>query len=112
MHRHWTTAAIRAKADALAARGAGRITLAAETVDLMVTALRFLAREGLAERRVAYTVEVWDADGDRIVEHIGALSNHAVARAAFAAACDARPDHPVTLRQGIRVVEHRGGGPA
>ena len=50
MASHWTVAAIRAKADALEARGAGRITLAIETTTLMVAALRFLATEGMAER--------------------------------------------------------------
>ena len=108
MAHHWTVVEIRAKAAALEARGAGRITLAPETIDLMVIALRFLAAEGMAERRTSYTIEVWDASGNHIVEHIGSLSNHAAATAAFAAACEARPDHEVTLRQGIRVVTRRG----
>ena len=107
MASHWTIAAIRAKADALEARGAGRITLATETTTLMVAALRFLATEGMAERRASYTIEVWDPTGNHIVEHIGSLSNHAAATAAFAAACEARPNHEVTLRQGIRVVTRR-----
>ncbi|RYB03279.1 hypothetical protein [Lichenibacterium ramalinae] len=108
MPTHWTVTAIRAKADALEARGAGRITLAAETLGLMVTALRFLATEGMAERRASYTVEVWDASGNHIVEHIGSLSNHAAAHAAFDAACASRPNQRVTLRQGIRIVTRRG----
>ena len=108
MRSHWTVAAIRTKADALEARGAGRITLAAETIDLMVTALRFLAAEGMAERRASYSVEVWDVGGNHVVEHIGSLSNHDAAQAAFKAACDVRPNHEVTLRQGIRVVTRRG----
>ena len=108
MRSPWTVAAIRPKAAALEARGAGRITLAAEPIDLMVTALRFLAAEGMAERRASYSVEVWDVGGNHVIEHIGSLSNHAAATAAFAAACGARPHHEVTLRQGIRVVSRRG----
>ena len=61
----------------------------------------------MAERRASCTIEVWDASGNHIVEHIGSLSNHAAATAAFAAACEARPGHEVTLRQGIRVVTRR-----
>ena len=76
-----------------------------------MAALRFLATEGLAERRSSYSVEVWDVTGNNIVEHIGSLSNHAAARAAFAAACEARPTSEVTLRQGIRVVERRPAAP-
>ena len=77
----------------------------------MVAALRFLAREGLAEHRASYTVEVWDDTGNHIVEHIGTLGNHAAATAAFAAACEARPKSEVTLRQGIRVVQRRPATP-
>ncbi len=109
MTQPWTTATIRAKAEALEARGAGRVTLAADTVGLLVTALKFLATEGMAERKASYLVEVWDASGNQIVEHIGSLSNHAASRAAFTAACEARTGHEVTLRQGIRVVERQGG---
>ncbi len=112
---HWTVPAIRAKADALERRGPGRINLAAETISLLVAALRHLATEGMVERKGSYRVEVWDASGDHIVEHIGSLSNHAAARAAFAAACEARPGHEVTLRQGARIVDRRAGprdGPA
>ena len=108
MPHHWTVAAVRAKPAALEPRGAGRITLAAETVDLMVTALRFLATEGMVERRASYMIEVWDASGKHIVEHIGALSNYAAAAAAFAVACEARPNYKVTLRQGIRAVTRSG----
>lgn len=72
------------------------------------TGRRMTLAVSMAERRVSYTIEVWDADGNHIVEHVGSLSNHAAARATFAAACDARPDHYVTPRQGIRVVEQRG----
>ena len=109
MTQPWTTATIRAKADALEVRGAGHVTLAADTVSLLVTALKFLAAEGMAERKTSYRVEVWDASGNHIIEHIGSLSNHAAARAAFSAACEARPTHEVTLRQGIRVVERKAG---
>lgn len=110
MRQSWTATAIRAKADALDARGAGRVTLAAETVTLLVAALRCLATEGMAERRMSYAVDVWDRSGNHVVEHVGDLSNHAAAQAAFGVACEARPGHEVTIRQGIRVVARREGG--
>ena len=66
-----------------------------------------MATEGIAERRASYAIGVSDHSGNHIVEHIGSLSNHAAATAAFAAACEARPNHEVTLRQGIRVVTRR-----
>ena len=82
----------------------------------MVAALRFRATEGMAERRASDTIAVWDASRNHIVEHIGSLSNHAATTVAFAAACEARPNHGVTLRQGIRGVTRRGcvvpAGPA
>lgn len=58
-----------------------------ETIDLMVATLRFLATEGMAERRVSCTIAVWDASGNHVVVHIGSLSNRAAASAAFEVAC-------------------------
>lgn len=73
-----------------------------------MTALRFLAIEGLAERHNLYTVDVWEKDGSgSVAEHVGSLTKLDAARATFQMACERRPSHEVTLRHGIRVVEKR-----
>ena len=84
--------------------------MADDTIRRLVAALRFLAAEGLAERRRSYPIDVWDAGGNEVMEHIGSLSNHAATRAAFTAACEARYNHEVTLRQGIRVAARQDAG--
>jgi hypothetical protein len=51
-----------------------------------------------------YTIEVWSANRNTIVETLATAALYPVAQAAFAAAVIARPGAPVSLRQGIRVI--------
>ena len=106
---HWDSTKIRDLADRMDTKPKG-FSVSAETKPLIVAALRFYAKEGLAEpiRDLAYSIDVWD-DRDNLIEHIGKISNLMVARAAFDAAVLERPGKPVTLRQGARVVRTTKG---
>jgi hypothetical protein len=52
----------------------------------------------------AFRVDVWDQDGDSIVEQFAGLEDYSMAVAACRAAVAARPKEKITLRQGARVV--------
>jgi hypothetical protein len=50
-------------------------------------------------------VDIWDAAGDNIVEHVAGVEDFAVAEATYRAAVARWPTIPITLRQGARVIE-------
>jgi hypothetical protein len=50
----------------------------------------------------AFRVDVWDTDGNNIVEHLAGLDDHAMAVAPIAVV--AKPKEKITLRQGARVM--------
>ena len=102
---HWDTTKIRNLADRMEMRTRG-FSVSAVTTPLIVTALRFYAREGLAEqiKDLAYGIDVWDESGNNLIEHVGRIGDLAVARVAYRQTLAERPGKQVTMRQGIRVV--------
>ena len=52
----------------------------------------------------AFRVDVWDATGDNLIEHLAGVEDYAMAVAAYWAAIQNRPKDKITLRQGARVV--------
>ena len=56
------------------------------------------------EQELSYRIEMWDDHDTRIEELIALLTDHAVARAAFAEAVKRRPGKLVILRQKSRVL--------
>jgi hypothetical protein len=52
----------------------------------------------------AFRIDVWDAAGNNVVEHLAGLEDHMMAVAAYWAAVAAKPKDRITLRQGARVV--------
>jgi uncharacterized protein YdaU (DUF1376 family) len=52
----------------------------------------------------AFRVDVWDARGDNLIEHLAGVEDYAMAVAAYWAAIQNRPKDKITLRQGARVV--------
>src|SRR5262249_18389252 len=52
-----------------------------------------------------FRVDVWDANGESIVEDIAGVEDYQVALATYHAACQRWPGIPITLRQGVRVIE-------
>jgi len=54
-----------------------------------------------------FSIEVWTADEEQIVEVLARCDNTDIAQAAFKAACEIRPRDCVLLRNGIRVVDRR-----
>src|SRR5215469_9978302 len=52
-----------------------------------------------------FRVDTWTADGESIVEHVAGVEDYRVALATYHAACQRWPGTPITLRQGVRVIE-------
>jgi hypothetical protein len=55
--------------------------------------------------RFAYRIDMWDADGENVIEHLAGVEDLQVAKATYLAACQRWPGTPITLRQGTRVIE-------
>jgi hypothetical protein len=53
----------------------------------------------------AYRIDLWDADGENVIEHLAGVEDAQVAMATYVAACQRWPRAPITLRQGSRVIE-------
>jgi hypothetical protein len=53
----------------------------------------------------AHRIDMWDDDGENLIEHLAGLEDLQVALATFLAACQRWPGIPITLRQGARVIE-------
>ena len=51
-----------------------------------------------------FRIDVWDDDGENIIEHLAGVEDFIVALATYRAACERWPNAPITLRQGPRVV--------
>jgi hypothetical protein len=49
----------------------------------------------------AFRIDVWDAAGDNLIEHLAALDDYGTAVAAYWAAVERRPKDKITLRHGI-----------
>jgi hypothetical protein len=56
------------------------------------------------EQDMAYRLEMWDDQDTHVEELIALLTDHAVARAAFAEAVQQRPGKIIILRQKSRVL--------
>ena len=56
----------------------------------------------------AFRVDIWDATGDNIVEHVAGVDDLEVAEATYRAAVARWPSERITLGQGIRVVHNTG----
>jgi len=53
----------------------------------------------------AYRIDLWDADGENVIEHLAGVEDPQVAMATYVAASQRWPRAPITLRQGSRVIE-------
>ena len=54
---------------------------------------------------LAYRINMWDADGENVIEHLAGVEDLQVGKATYQAACQRWPGTPITLRQGTRVIE-------
>jgi hypothetical protein len=52
----------------------------------------------------AFRIDVWDAAGDNVVDHLAGLDDYLMAAAAYRAATENKPSDKITLRQGARVI--------
>jgi hypothetical protein len=52
----------------------------------------------------AFRIDMWDSNGDLVVEHLAGAEDYLVALATYRAACERWPGGIITLRQGARVI--------
>jgi hypothetical protein len=52
-----------------------------------------------------YRIDMWDADGANIIDHLAGVEDLQFAKAAYLAACKRWPGIPITLRQRTQVIE-------
>jgi hypothetical protein len=57
------------------------------------------------KHQFAFRIDTWTPDGESIVEQVALVEDYKVALATFRAACERRPNTPITLRQGAPVIE-------
>jgi hypothetical protein len=55
--------------------------------------------------RFAYRIDMWDADGENIIEHLAGVEDLPFAKATYRAACKQWPGAPITLSEGMHVIE-------
>jgi hypothetical protein len=53
----------------------------------------------------AYRIDMWDADGENIIEHLAGVEDLQFAKATYRAACKRWPGTPITLSEGMHVIE-------
>ena len=56
-------------------------------------------------KRFAHRIDMWDDDGENIVEHLAGVEDFDLAMATYRAACLRWPRTAITLRQGAPVIE-------
>jgi hypothetical protein len=55
--------------------------------------------------RFAYRIDMWDAEGENIIEHLAGVEDLQFAKATYLAACKRWPGAPITLSEGMHVIE-------
>jgi hypothetical protein len=53
----------------------------------------------------AFRIDMWDASGENLVEHLAGVEDYTLALATYRAAVERWPGGTITLRQGARVIE-------
>jgi hypothetical protein len=48
---------------------------------------------------------MWDAEGENIIEHLAGVEDLQFAKATYRAACKRWPGAPITLSEGMHVIE-------
>ena len=59
----------------------------------------------VARTHFVFRIDMWDASGDNIIEHIAGVEDYQVAQATYRAAVERWPGAVITPRQGARVIE-------
>ena len=63
-------------------------------------------RVGITPRRAfAHRIDLWDASGETILEHLAEIEDFELAMATYRAACERWPGANITLRAGATVIE-------
>jgi len=100
----WSRAEIELLAKQMAAKPAG-FRVSARTAPLVIEALAYFAREGMADRALGYRVDLWTADQASILEAVATANHLNVGRAAYLAAVETWPSQPLTLRKAAWILE-------
>jgi len=63
-------------------------------------------RVGITPRRAfAHRIDLWDASGETVLEHLADVEDFELAMATYRAACERWPGASITLRAGETVIE-------
>jgi hypothetical protein len=69
----------------------------------------FLLQEGAMAMKTrthfTFRIDLWTNDGESIVEHVAGVEDYTLALATYRAACERWTGTPITLRQGVRMIE-------
>lgn len=70
----------------------------------------FRAAPGALAKRIAmptfaYRVDLWDATGDKIIQHLAGIEDRELAIATYRAACERWPGANITLQAGAKLIE-------
>ena len=60
----------------------------------------------ITKTHFTYRIDLWDADGDSVMEQVADVDDLTVAKATYEGARKQRPGECITLRQGARVIEN------
>ena len=55
-------------------------------------------------KRFSHRIDMWDDDGENVLEHLAGVEDFDLAMAAYRAACLRWPGAAITIRQGARIL--------
>ena len=58
-----------------------------------------------ARKRFSHRIDMWDDDGENVLEHLAGVEDFDLAVATYRAACLRWPGAAITIRQGARIIE-------
>ena len=61
--------------------------------------------EEQGSKAILYQIDMWDDDGENVLEHLAGVEDFDLAMAAYRAACLRWPSAAITIRQGARILE-------
>ena len=59
-------------------------------------------------KRFSHRIDMWDDDGENVLEHLAGVEDFDLAMATYRAACLRWPGAAITIRQGARILEDPG----
>ena len=61
--------------------------------------------KGKDRKRFSQRIDMWDEDGENVLEHLAGVEDFDLAMATYRAACLRWPGAAITIRQGAQILE-------